>query len=111
MLVENESMRPTLEPGDRLLVDPRAYTLHPPVRGDLVVLRDPERPGRLLVKRVVGIPGDTASVGGTIRPGEVAVEGDNPSSRDSRDFGPVPLAEIRGRAWWRYYPAERRRRL
>ncbi len=104
-------MRPTLEPGDRLLVDPRAYDGVAPGRGDVVVLPDPERPGRTLVKRVVGVPGDPDPWGGTVPPAHVLVEGDHPSSRDSRAFGPVPLREIHGRAWWRYYPAARRRRL
>lgn len=110
VVVQNASMRPTLEPGDRLRVDPRAYRGAGPARGDLVVLRDPERPGHLLVKRVVALPGD-ASVSGTVPLGTVRVEGDNPASRDSRAFGAVPFADLQGRVWLRYYPAERRRRF
>jgi signal peptidase I len=104
-------MRPALEPGDRLLVDPEAYRRAGPSRGDIVVLTDPERPDRLLVKRVVALPGETDTGAGAVLPGQVIVRGDFPSSRDSRAFGPVPIDRIRGRAWFRYYPSSRRGRL
>jgi nickel-type superoxide dismutase maturation protease len=91
--VEGDSMRPALEPGDRLLVIGRL-----PVRpGHLVALPDPRRPDRLLVKRVAAVGGDG-----------VEVRGDNPAaSTDSTSFGPVPAASIVGRAVWRYWPADR----
>jgi nickel-type superoxide dismutase maturation protease len=89
--VVGPSMIPTLSPGDRLIVV-RGGRLAP---GDLVAVRDPERPSRLLVKRLSGIG-----------PQGALVEGDNPAaSRDSRHFGPVPLAAVVGRAVYRYHPA------
>ncbi len=111
VVVRNESMRPALEPGDRLLVDPRAYARAAPARGDLVVLPDPERPDRLLVKRVVGVAGDADPGRGTVPAGHVTVAGDNPAGRDSRRFGPVPLDRLAGRVWFRYLPAGRRARF
>lgn len=92
--VTGASMRPTLEEGDRLLV-----VRHGRVRaGDLVVLRDPRHPGRLVVKRVV-----VASAAG------LTVRGDNPAaSTDSRDFGPVTASSVRGRVVYRYAPPARR---
>lgn len=95
--VTGGSMRPTLEPGDRVL----AVRARRARAGDLVVVRDPRDPrdlrnaGRLLVKRV-------AAVG----PHGVEVRGDNAAaSTDSRVFGPVPA--VWGRAVYRYAPAAR----
>ncbi|WP_258907376.1 signal peptidase I [Actinokineospora sp. UTMC 2448] len=53
-VVAGRSMSPTLEPGQRILVDPFAgdYT---PVRLAVVVA---DRDGTAVVKRVVGVPGD-----------------------------------------------------
>ncbi len=94
--VEGDSMRPTLEPGDRLVCVP-PWRLR---AGDVVALRDP-RDGRLLVKRVVAI--DASGV---------TVAGDNPgASTDSRTFGVVGRDRVIGRAVWRYRPEARRGRL
>lgn len=60
------SMRPTLEKGDRILVD--KFFFHPSGlrRGDLVVFSLPEDsvsgPSKTLVKRVVGLPGEEVKV-------------------------------------------------
>ena len=90
--VEDESMRPALEPGDYVLVNRWAYRFQPPKRGDLVVVRDPEASERFLVKRVSDATGPT----------EVQLAGDNRiASRDSRAFGPVPLERIVGKVWIR----------
>jgi hypothetical protein len=107
VVVRDDSMRPELVPGDRLWVDPRPG--RPFARGDVVVLRDPETPGRLLVKRVVGVAGDRPSRGTPLPEGSVYLEGDNPGmSRDSRAFGPAPLRAVVGLVWFRYAPATRR---
>jgi mitochondrial inner membrane protease subunit 1 len=100
-------MRPELAPGDRLWVDPRPG--RPLALGDIAVFRDPETPGRLLVKRVVGLAGDRSGPGTPLPEGSVYVEGDNLcASRDSRTFGPVPQGAVVGVAWYRYAPAARR---
>ncbi len=101
--VVGDSMRPTLHPGDRLLLAPRwARRLGGTVRpGDLAAFPDPRQPSRVMVKRV-------QSVG----PEGVWVLGDNPPhSTDSRRFGPVGLERVRGRAVYRYHPPDRRGRL
>ena len=88
-------MAPALLAGDRLLV----VRLRPRV-GDVVALRDPRAPERLIVKRIVAI--DDA----------ITVHGDNPdSSTDSRSFGPVPPDAVVGRAVYRYAPTSRAGRL
>ena len=95
--VTGESMRPTLESGDRLLLlETRRVRV-----GDLVVVPDPRLSTRMVVKRVVG-----ASRGG------LTVRGDNPSpSTASRQFGVVPLPTMRGRVVYRYFPDSRRGRV
>jgi signal peptidase I len=108
--VFEHSMVPALRPGDRLYVDPLAYALVSPVRGDVVVVADPETHGRFLVKRVGAVAGEIPPGGGApVPPDSLWLEGDwGTVSRDSRRFGPVHLARVVGRAWWRYYPPERR---
>lgn len=124
--VASTSMTPTLADGDLALVNKVPYHLHPPRRGDTVVIEASQRVGgRLIVKRVVGLPGEhiesidgqvrvdgelldehylddgvsTASFGPlVVTEAEVFVLGDNRAlSLDSRVFGPVPIGEVIGR--------------
>lgn len=86
-------MSPALQPGDRLLVVPLADV----APGQIVAVRDPRSPDRVLVKRV-------RAVG----PDGVHVVGDNPAaSTDSRHFGPIPRRGLVGRVVYRYYPPDR----
>ncbi len=61
--IPSESMVPTLEIGDRVLVNKVSYRLHDVNRGDIIVFKAPEgtRTAEIkdLVKRVIGLPGDT----------------------------------------------------
>ena len=58
--VSGYSMINTLHDGDRVLVNKLSYRLHDPRRGDVVVLKTIEGAGeRDLIKRVVGLPGET----------------------------------------------------
>lgn len=124
-------MTPTLVPGDRLRVDPDAYRDSPPRVGEVVVLIDPERPDRWLIKRVAGVgpgrfwrtpsglapilpgadarPPEDATQAITLASSTIYVMGDAPTARDSRRFGPVPLRAVIGRAYRIYAPARRRR--
>ena len=58
-------------PGDGLLVDRSAFLLRRPRRWEPVVFRDPGRASRLVVKRVVGLPGESVQ----IRHGDVLIDG------------------------------------
>ncbi len=90
-------MEPTYRAGDRVLVNRLAYLRRGPQPGDIVVLRDPERPGHLLLKRIARAPD------GNPGPARYHVLGDNAAwSRDSRVFGPVARSQIVGRAWLVY---------
>jgi len=57
--------------GDRLLVDKLTYSLRGPRRWELAAFRHPHEPGRIVVKRVVGLPGESVQ----IRDGEVYADG------------------------------------
>jgi signal peptidase I len=110
VVVRDESMHPTLRPGDRLWIDRGAYRSGPPSPGDLVVLTDPAEPARWLVKRVAVVgpaPGPPEVPAGTVF---VRADGDGPV-RDSRSFGPVPIGRLVGRVYRRYFPPERRAEL
>jgi nickel-type superoxide dismutase maturation protease len=92
--VHGDSMRPALEPGDRLVV----VGFLRPRPGDVAAVVDPRDGERVMVKRVAAVD----------RTG-VTVLGDNPAaSTDSRTFGPVDPARVVGRAVYRYWPAARR---
>jgi signal peptidase I len=127
VLVQGDSMRPTLRPGQRVAVGPLD---RPPRRGDLVVLQGP---GREVVKRVVGLPGERVRlVAGRLQADGVAVAepylasaasgdldlrlggdqylvlGDNrAASTDGRDFGPVPARALTARVRFAYWPPRR----
>lgn len=64
--VPTPSMTPTLMPGDRLIADKLSSTIH---RGDIVVFHNvPADAGGppVLVKRVIGLPGETISSRGSV---------------------------------------------
>jgi signal peptidase I len=123
--VDGISMEPTLLSGELVLVT-RGY--EQPLRGDVVVVELVAADGStdVLVKRIVGLPGDEvlveegqATVNGKPEQGEhtvyvsccdlsvprqivpdgmVFLLGDNrPVSEDSRLFGTVPIADVRGK--------------
>jgi signal peptidase I len=66
--IPSGSMEPTLQIGDRILVDKLAYHLHGVDQGNIVVFRRPADencggpPVADLVKRVIGLPGETISL-------------------------------------------------
>ncbi|HEX4863876.1 MAG TPA: signal peptidase I [Acidimicrobiales bacterium] len=63
--IPSGSMEPTLQIGDRVLVNKLSYDLHSVHRGDIVVFKKPANdysPGvKDLIKRVIGLPGETIS--------------------------------------------------
>ena len=56
IVVDGDSMMPTLENGDRMIVNKIGYTIGNPDRFDIVVFHAPE--GKDYIKRVIGLPGD-----------------------------------------------------
>jgi signal peptidase I len=75
--IPSGSMEPTLQIGDRIVVDKLAYQLHGIGRGDIVVFSTPSAencagpPVSDLVKRVIALPGETISLAS----GRVVIDG------------------------------------
>ena len=91
--VSEDSMRPTLAPGDEFV----ATRSRAPVVGDVVALPHPGRRDFWLVKRLGAGPGDQVDGLGALGPEEAWVTSDNQHARatDSHSFGPVPFASLR----------------
>jgi signal peptidase I len=131
VVVEGPSMRPTLLSGEWIVVSRLSYRLVAPQRGDVVVFLPPTNAQTDdLIKRVIGLPGETVEirdggvwingarleenyVSGDTYPNkrwqlgedELFVMGDNRGlSLDSRSFGPISLQEVVGKAWLIYWP-------
>jgi signal peptidase I len=131
-IVYGQSMEPNLHDNERVIVDKVSYHVGVPARGDIVVFPVEGEP-LPLIKRVIGLPGETVQVrdgrvlvdGVVLRepyisgptfgnmnlvrvpPDAVFVMGDNRTpggSLDSRRLGPISLAEITGRARLAYWP-------
>lgn len=106
--IEGPSMAPTLVPGDWALAVPARRL----VRGTVVVVEHPRRPGFEMVKRIVAVPGERAPDGRLLGSEEWWLEGDNPAaSTDSRHFGPVLRHDIKAKIAGTYWPVARRRLL
>lgn len=121
--VPTGSMKPTLEEGDRISINKMAYDLRipfthislykiaDPVRGDIVVF-DSKAAGKRLVKRVIGLPGDTIAMENNrlfinglainyqpllvgdqfeLLPGKTHILRVNPTASRYADFGPVTV--------------------
>lgn len=66
-VVDGQSMATTLDTGDRVFVNKLSYRLHDPNRGDVVVLHQlTNTTERDLIKRVVGLPGETIEMTGCV---------------------------------------------
>jgi signal peptidase I len=115
--VSEGSMAPAIQPGDWLLVDPT--TVRWPKPGAVVVFHEPDG-GILAVKRVAAGPGtrvafadgyieladDEAWLLSDAGPETAAALGFG-QPVDSTRYGPVPVEQLVGRAWFRYAPLRR----
>lgn len=93
---------------DRVVVRRWGYDGTNVVRGDIVAVQSPEATPSVLIKRVVGLPGDVIKLRHGegmhyVPEGHCWLQGDNKAtSRDSDAFGPVPLALVLGKATKRF---------
>jgi signal peptidase I len=69
--IRDDSMSPTLRPGQRVLVSRLPYLLAPPQRGDIVIVRNRIDPSAWETRRVIGGPGDRLDIKGA----QVSVNG------------------------------------
>ncbi len=138
VLITSGSMEPLLRRGDYTLVDHRVVLRSAWQRGDVVAFQQPETwagKDETLVKRVIGLPGDTVAIltgrvlinGAPLREPYLAerpetedkqplklgadeyyVMGDNRNnSSDSRENGPILESDIRGRLTMKLWPPGR----
>jgi signal peptidase I len=94
--VEGQSMAPTLEDQDRLIVNKIAYRFGEPRRGDIVMLYYPVDPDKSFVKRVIAEEGDEVRiVDGRVYVNDVPLPDDfvPDEYRSHDDFGPKRIAE------------------
>ena len=63
-IVSGESMHPTFENSQYLIVDELTYHFEAPQRGDVIVLKFPLDTSRSFIKRIIGLPGDTVVMNG-----------------------------------------------
>lgn len=123
--VDGDSMKNTLKNGDILLL----YKLGSINRLDIIVL-DEEKDNEKIIKRVIGLPGETVAIKKgkiyindkviddeyaygetsdydkvTLEDDEYFILGDNRLiSKDSRYFGPIKENEIKGKIVFRVFP-------
>lgn len=128
--VDGFSMRPSLEDGEFVLVNRMAYRFGDYQQGDIIVFHFPMDPKQELIKRVIGLPGDTVKIeNGTVQvngqtlnepyiaeaplytgnwpvtEGHLFVLGDNRNdSSDSHSWGLLPIENVVGKAVLIYWP-------
>jgi signal peptidase I len=61
-VVSGESMFPTFDDGQYLIVDEISYIVNGPHRGDVVIFRYPNDPSRFFIKRIIGLPNEKVSI-------------------------------------------------
>ncbi len=127
--VDGRCMEPTLRHGSRVLTEKLSYRWRQPQRGDVVVFIVPDGSNELMVKRVIALPGERIRIRDgrvfindkplpepyrryemhyfmrevTVPEGMLFVMGDNRDvSNDSRDWGFLPIRNVRARVWCQY---------
>lgn len=129
--VQMGSMMPTLHENDLVLVNKIDYRFTSPKRGDVVVFKPPTLSADFYIKRIIGVPGDSVEVkNGYVYINQEKIEepyliietpgnygpkklekdqyfvmGDHRNnSLDSREFGPIELKSISGKAFVVIWP-------
>lgn len=132
--IPSRSMEPTLEPGDRILVNKFIYRFQEPKQGDVIVFKFPLDPRRDFIKRVIAVENDKIEIRDgvvyvndhkldepyikesfpgnygpyQVPPKHLFMLGDNRNnSEDSRFWGALPRENVVGKAMVVYWPLTR----
>ncbi|CAI2169492.1 1798_t:CDS:2 [Funneliformis geosporum] len=119
--IQGRSMQPTFNPDsnklrrDIVLLNRWIAVTHEYSRGDVVTLYAPDDPDRVITKRIIALEGDTVlplppypDKFVKIPKGHCWVEGDEIfHSKDSNEYGPVPLALINAKVSYILWPFSR----
>ncbi|XP_063800524.1 mitochondrial inner membrane protease subunit 1 [Pseudophryne corroboree] len=114
VICSGPSMEPTIKNYDVLVCENLSRHLYSIHKGDVIIAKSPNKPNVNICKRVIGLEGDKVCISAPsnlakrhayVPKGHVWLEGDNlKNSTDSRNYGPVPYALIRGRVSFRIWP-------
>lgn len=130
--VDGFSMEPTLRNGEFVIVNKLAYRFGEPQIGDVIVFHYPRDPEQEYIKRVIGLAGDQVRISNgqvfvdgqpieepyisappryesdwVVPEDSLFVLGDNRNnSSDSHNWGPVPMQNVIGKAFFVYWPPE-----
>ena len=132
VVVYSQSMEPNLHEEQQIIVEKMSRYFHVPERGDIVIV-EVESEEIPLIKRVIGLPDEVLEIKNNqvfidgqslvepylasdtqrdfgpvhVPANHIFVMGDNRNfSRDSRAIGPIPIENIRARAWISIWPVE-----
>ncbi|XP_043914898.1 mitochondrial inner membrane protease subunit 1 [Protopterus annectens] len=110
------SMEPTIRNYDVVISEKLSRHFYRIQKGDIVIAKSPNDPRTNICKRVIGLEGDKVCTSNPsdifksckyVSKGHVWLEGDNlENSTDSRSYGPVPYALIRGRVCLKIWPPQ-----
>ncbi len=65
-IVSGSSMDPVIKNGEYMIIDEISYRFREPQRGDVVVFKSPPEPNKFYIKRLIGLPGDTIKIDGSV---------------------------------------------
>ena len=133
-VVQGQSMYPSLDTNNRIIVNLFIYHFHTPERGEIVIFKCPENESKDYIKRAIGLPGEEVEIRDSVvyidgkalkepyikypfphdtmekiklTDDEIFVLGDNRgNSEDSRVWGPVNKKLIKGKAVMIFWPPE-----
>ncbi|XP_062917699.1 mitochondrial inner membrane protease subunit 1 isoform X2 [Mobula hypostoma] len=107
VMCSGPSMEPTLKASDVIISEKLSRHFYRIEKGDVIIAVSPNDPKMNICKRVIGLEGDKIYTSGPLDAfktqryvprGHVWLEGDNlQNSTDSRNYGPIPYALIKGR--------------